>query len=217
MKTTTLTVVFCIIYSLSALAQGRYEGFGIYEIDDMVYARIKGKSYKEGCRIPLSELRYLTVLHYDGDGNVKRGELICNKAIAEDLLDIFQNLYNAKYAIERVALIDDYDADDAKSMAANNTSCFNYREVAGSKKLSNHALGRAIDINPLYNPMVKVTKGSTRVSPEEGRPYANRSKKEIPYKIDRTDLCYKEFIAHGFKWGGNWKSKKDYQHFEKAK
>lgn len=187
--------------------------FTIQKIDDNLFSRIKGKSYKEGCTVPLEELRYLTILHFDNEGNIKKGEIICNKAIADDLLDIFRNLYKAGYPIERVSLIDDFDADDIKSMQANNTSCFNYRPIAGSKKLSKHALGRAIDINPLYNPYVK--KGEkVIVSPEEGRPYADR-KGDFPFKIDKDDLCYKEFTAHGFVWGGDWKSLKDYQHFEK--
>lgn len=189
--------------------------FEIKEIDDDIFSRIKGKSYKDDCTVPLEELRYLTVAHYTLDGNVEKGELICNKDIAEDLIDIFRNLYKAQYPIERMVLIDEYDADDRKSMEANNTSCFNYRVVAGSTKLSNHAKGLAIDINPLYNPYVKKQKnGKLYVSPSNGKSYADR-KGNFPYKIDENDLCYKEFISHGFKWGGAWVSMKDYQHFEK--
>lgn len=191
------------------------EYFAINEIDDEVFGRIKGKSYKDDCTVPLSDLRYLTVAYYDGEGNVQKGEIICNKLIADDLLDIFQNLYAAEYPIERIRLIDEYDADDRTSMRANNTSSFNYRVVAGTNKLSKHALGMAIDINPLYNPWVKNKgKGQLAVSPEEGRPYADRSK-DFPYKIDENDLVYKEFKKHGFIWGGHWNSIKDYQHFEK--
>lgn len=184
--------------------------FEILEIDGEIFSRIKEKSYKENCTVPLSDLRYLILTHYDGDGNIREGELICNASIAGDLIDIFQNLYDAGYPIESIRLIDDFEADDVASMQANNTSCFNFRKVAGSNKLSKHSMGLAIDINPLYNPYVK---GSV-VSPPEGRPYAARNKK-FPYKIDESDLCYQEFIRHGFKWGGNWKSLKDYQHFEK--
>lgn len=204
---------FLSLFSLLAVGQDSVsEGplFQIFEIDTEIFERIKGKSYKEGCRVPLEDLRYLIVTHYDGDGTPQQGELICNVAIAEDLLDIFRNLYEARYPIERMKLIDDYGADDVVSMCNNNTSCFNYREIAGSKKLSKHALGLAIDINPLYNPYVK----GNVVSPEEGRKYADRSS-GFPYKIDENDLCYKEFKAHGFTWGGSWKSLKDYQHFEK--
>lgn len=184
--------------------------FGIYEIDDSLFNRIKGKSYKADCTVPLSDLRYISVAYNDAEGETQKGEIIANRAIADDLLDIFRNLYEAGYRIERINLIDEFEADDVQSMLANNTSCFNFRKIAGSKKLSKHALGMAIDINPYYNPYVK----GTTVSPEESRPYADRNG-EFAYKIDENDLCYKEFKAHGFTWGGEWNSLKDYQHFEK--
>ena len=112
-------------------------------------------------------------------------------------------------------LIDDYDADDERSMRANNTSCFNYRPSAGSKKLSKHSRGLAIDINPLYNPCVRrLANGSTSVQPATAGKYTNRSKKQR-YMIDKNDLCYRLFVKHGFTWGGSWRSLKDYQHFER--
>lgn len=188
--------------------------FSISPIDDEIFERIKGISYPEDCKVPLDELRYLTVAYVNPQGETCMGEMICNKAIAEDLIDIFLNLYKARYPIESMVLIDEFQGSDEKSMLANNTSCFNYRVIAGSNKLSKHAMGLAIDINPLYNPYVKTKYGKTVVLPAEGKPYADRSK-DFPQKIDTSDLCYKEFIKHGFKWGGNWNSLKDYQHFEK--
>lgn len=206
----TLLAVCLSWLSVAAEEAEPEDWFTVNEINDEIFERINGKSYKEGCRVPLEELRYLTVAHWTPEGTVERGELICNRSIAPDLIDIFRNLYEAGYPIERMRLIDEYGADDVESMLANNTSCFNYRVVAGSNKLSKHALGLAIDINPLYNPYVK----GAVVSPEEGRPYADRTG-DFPMKIDETDLCYQEFVAHGFKWGGSWNSLKDYQHFEK--
>ena len=184
-------------------------------ISEAVFKRMQGKSYKANCTIPRTELKYIRVLHYGFDGKVKSGELVCHQDIADDLIEIFQELYKAHYPIERIQLIDDYNADDEQSMLHNNTSCFNYRRVAGSKTLSYHSQGKAIDINPLYNPCVKrLRNGSTSVSPKTGRAYSNRSK-TFKYKIDHNDLVYKLFKKHGFTWGGDWKSLKDYQHFEK--
>lgn len=184
-------------------------------ISETVFKRMQGKSYKANCTILRTELRYIRVLHYGFDGKVKSGELVCHQDIADDLIEIFQELYKAHYPIERIQLIDDYNADDEQSMLHNNTSCFNYRRVAGSKTLSYHSQGKAIDINPLYNPCVKrLRNGSTSVSPKTGRAYSNRSK-TFKYKIDHNDLVYKLFKKHGFTWGGDWKSLKDYQHFEK--
>ena len=141
--------------------------------------------------------------------------MICHKDVAKDLINIFRQLYEAKYPIERMQLIDDYNADDITSMNHNNTTCFNYRAVAGSKKLSNHSMGKAVDINPLYNPYVKRrADGSYKISPEMGRKYADRSR-NFKYKIDKDDLAYRLFTKYGFRWGGNYRSLKDYQHFEK--
>ncbi|MBP3355900.1 MAG: M15 family metallopeptidase [Rikenellaceae bacterium] len=193
---------------------GEQRCFAAEEIDAALRSRIAGKSYKAGCTVPLSELRYLKVLHYDLQGRIRLGELICNRAIAGELLDIFRTLYRARYPIERMVLVDDYDADDLRSMEADNTSCFNFRRIEGSTSLSKHSLGMAIDINPLYNPCVKKRGDRVTVSPESGRPYADRSA-DFPCKITADDLCYREFIRHGFTWGGAWNSLKDYQHFEK--
>ena len=188
--------------------------FTSMKINDNIFKRIYGHSFKSNCTVPRSQLRYLKVLHYTINGKIQLGEIICNKAIADDLLDIFCNLYHAKYPIEQMILIDEFDASDLQSMTANNTACFNFRTMTGAKKLSKHALGKAIDINPLYNPYVKHTANGTIIKPLAGKPYIHREK-SFNYKIDRNDLCYKEFIKHGFQWGGSWKSLKDYQHFEK--
>ena len=189
--------------------------FTQHTIDDNLFKRIYGKSYKKNCSVPRPELRYLHLLHYTLDGKIKTGEMICHKDIAADLISIFRKLFDAKYPIERMQLIDDYNADDITSMQQNNTACFNFRVVAGSKKLSNHSRGKAVDLNPLYNPYVKTMgNGTKRVSPTEGKQYTDRTKK-FPYKIDRNDLAYRLFTQHGFKWGGNYRSLKDYQHFEK--
>lgn len=180
-----------------------------------VYARMLGRSYKRGCAVPLSSLRYLRVLHYDNEGNIRIGEMVCNSAVCADLIAIFRQLYEARYPIERMVLVDDYDADDERSMTANNTTCFNYRAVAGTRRLSKHSQGRAIDINPLYNPHVRFRQGRvSHTSPQAGRRYADRTLRH-PMMIYRNDLCYQLFTRHGFRWGGDWHSSKDYQHFEK--
>lgn len=190
------------------------DAFCIDTLSNEVFSRMMGKSYPEGCTVARSDLRLLSVLHCDANGHTKQGQMVCNKAIASDLLNIFRRLYEARYPIERMTLIDDYDADDERSMTANNTSCFCFRKVAGSKRLSKHALGMAVDINPLYNPCVRKKGGKTIVQPAAGTRYADRSKTS-PYMLKRGDLCYRLFMEYGFRWGGNWNSLKDYQHFER--
>ena len=184
------------------------------EIPDEVFARMAGKSYKEDCTVPREDLCYLRISCVGADGSAYIGEMVAAADLAADLLDIFRQLYEAGYPIERMQLIDDYDASDQASMEANNTTCFNFRQIAGSTKLSNHSLGRAVDINPLYNPYVKKTASGTIYDPPVAEAYADRDK-DFPYKIDHDDLCYQLFTAHGFTWGGDWNSVKDYQHFEK--
>ena len=193
------------------------DGFYYEPLSDSIKEKITGISYPEtGCTVPYEDLNYVKLLYVDFDGEVQEGELICNKAIAQDMVEIFYELYRNDYRIERVRLIDEYDGDDTLSMLDNNTSCFNYRVVDGTTTLSKHALGCAIDINPFYNPYIVFNKngsGETYISPKGSEIYADRSQ-NFPYKIDENDLCFKLFTQHGFTWGGNWNSTKDYQHFQ---
>ncbi len=188
-------------------------GFWISEIDEATFARIKGKSYKDNCPIPLEDLRYLHVLHKDINGITHEGELVCNVYIASDVLEIFRALFLADYPIERVRLVDEYGADDETSMRDNNSSCFNFRFISHTTKISKHGLGLAVDINTLYNPYVKTVNGKLIIEPATAGEYTDRSK-NFPYKIEKGDLCYKLFTERGFEWGGEWKTVKDYQHFE---
>lgn len=185
-------------------------------LSDALFRTMTESSYRHRPPVTRSELRYLRVLHHDGHGHVRVGEMVCHRAIARDLLEIFRELYKASYPIERMELVDRYGGDDERSMSANNTSCFNHRPVTGRKvTLSRHAYGMAVDINPLYNPYCKQrADGSWKVSPATATKYRNRVA-QFPYKITRGDLLYRLFIQHGFTWGGGWKSCKDYQHFEK--
>ena len=181
-------------------------------ISDTVFARMDGNSYKKECTVPVDDLRYVRVLYYGFDGQVRTGELVVNKTIAEDIMAIFRALYDAKYPIGKMVLVDDYGGDDNLSMLDNNTSSFNYRVVNNSTTLSKHAQGLAIDINPLYNPWIYTLDGKTVIDPPAGEKYADRTL-DIPYFINHDDLCYKLFVEYGFAWGGDWKSAKDYQHF----
>lgn len=214
------------------------DGFFFQPLSNAVTARITGISYpvtesiapllslqvtnmiadSDTPAISYDDLCYMNVLYYDFNGEPQTGELICNKKIAQDLVEIFYELYLNEYQIEKIRLIDEYGGDDTASMEDNNTSCFNYRVVDGTSNLSKHALGCAIDINPFYNPYIVFNKngsGETYISPKGSEIYADRSQ-NFPYKIDENDLCYKLFKEHGFTWGGNWNSSKDYQHFQKV-
>lgn len=210
MKKIFLSLSFGLLMCTELFSQA----FTQQEISDDVFARIAGKSFSDGCPVQRSDLRYLQVWHYDAEGEVHAGELICHKRISDDLLEIFRQLYEAQYPIERMVLVDEYNADDEASMQDNNTSAFNFRCISGSRTLSRHAYGMAIDINPRYNPFVRHRKGRVLVSPSNATSYSDRSK-DFPYKIVKGDVCYSLFKKYGFSWGGDWKNSKDYQHFEK--
>lgn len=190
------------------------EGFYFEPISDEVRKRITGKSYPENCDYSLDNLRYVKVKYYDFDNNIKEGELIVNSKIALDIVEIFKELFDAGYQIEKIKLIDEYDANDDKSMADNNSSAFCYRVVDGTNTLSDHSYGMAIDINPLYNPYVRTEYGDRNILPVNAAEYADRTK-DFEHKIEKGDVCYKAFIKRGFKWGGEWEGTVDYQHFYK--
>lgn len=188
--------------------------FAAEKIPDGVWQRMQGKTYKKNPYIGRGDLRHIRALHWDYDQKSHIGEMIVNKQIADVVVGIFRKLYDAKYPIQRMVLPDVYDADDETQMRDNNSSSFCYRAIAGTTKLSKHARGLAIDINTLYNPYYKDrTNGTRYVQPATATKFCNRSW-NFPYKIDKTDLCYKLFTEAGFEWGGTWTSCKDYQHFE---
>lgn len=184
---------------------------------DEVYERINGKSYRENDDIALEELRYLKLLHYNFEHEIQVGELIVNEDVADDVLAIFRELFDAEYEIQSMYLVDNYWTGDATetdtaSIEENNSSAFNYREATGGGKLSNHALGRAIDINPQQNPYILYRDGEWHWAHENATPYIDRTSCD-PHVICAGDTCYNIFAKYDFDWGGEWENPVDYQHF----
>lgn len=183
-------------------------------IPDGIFALMQGKSFKADCTTKREDLRYITCLHRDKDGRAIVGEMVLNKSIADNVLWIFKELYKASYPIERMRLVDYWDADDEMAMRDNNSSSFNFRFISHTNIVSKHGLGTAVDINPLYNPYHKITANGVEViEPATGKPYLDRTK-QFDYKIEENDLCCRLFKEKGFEWGGDWTNRKDYQHFE---
>ena len=198
----------------------KYFTSSIIERDSEIFDRINGKSYRDNVDIALEDLRYLTIPYYNFEQQVILGEMIVNKDIQEDILNIFKELFNNKYEINSIRLIDDYWSDgwsaniaDNNSIEDNNTSCFCYRQVTGGESISNHGYGRAIDINPQQNPYVENGQNVHRNADE----YVNNRYVGEPHVIVASDedICYSTFTKYGFTWGGNWLNPIDYQHFEK--
>lgn len=167
-------------------------------------------SWRAGCPVPLKDLRLLRLTHWGFDGRVHAGELVVNEDHARAVLGVFRELFESGFPIERMELVDVYGGEDDRSMAANNTSAFNCRPSTGAPgEWSQHSYGMAIDINPVQNPYV--TK-SGNVDPPKGAAYADRSTKAQGV-IHHNDAVVEAFTRIGWKWGGEWSSAKDYQHF----
>ena len=199
----------------------KYFTSSVIERSDEIFNRINGKSYRDNDDIALEDLRYLTIPYYNFEQQVMLGEMIVNKDIEEDVRSIFKELFNNKYEIKSMRLIDDYwqvgcdgNIADNNSVGDNNTSCFCYRSVTGGGNISNHGYGRAIDINPQQNPYVENGQNSHRNADE----YVNNRYVGEPHVIVASDedICYSTFMKYGFTWGGNWTNPIDYQHFEKT-
>ncbi|HBE9435932.1 TPA: M15 family metallopeptidase [Clostridioides difficile] len=183
--------------------------FSYSSIPDNIKNKMIGKSMPTDEPISFDSLSYLKLTYYGFDEKTHQGEMIVNSELAPEVVDIFKELYEKKYPIEKINLIDDYDAVDEKSMSDNNTSSFCYRTITGTNVISNHGKGRAIDINPLQNPQVS----GNDVTPKVSTVYADRSSTKFGM-IRKGDDCYNAFVSRGWSWGGYWKNP-DYQHFEK--
>lgn len=158
----------------------------------------------------VEDLRLLTLRHWGFDGVVHTGELVVHRDQAANLLTAMERLFELRFPIERMELVDAYGADDARSMAANNTSAFNCRRVASSPGVwSEHTYGRAVDINPVQNPYLP---RSGPVDPPAGAAYSDRTNARPGMILPGGDVV-KTFAAIGWEWGGNWSGTKDYQHF----
>ncbi|MEJ2105446.1 MAG: M15 family metallopeptidase [Ignavibacteriaceae bacterium] len=154
----------------------------------------------------LENLELITVEYYGFDGLLHEGQLVVNKKVIDDIKEIFNFIKETEFPINKVVPISQYDWSDEKSMHDNNTSAFNYRFISGTRVISEHASGLAIDINPLQNPYVKnnicTPSGSTYDTTKAGT-------------LTSDSPLVKEFKERGWIWGGDWKNLKDYQHFEK--
>jgi len=170
------------------------QSFEYYPIDKIVESRMMGVSWKYGSPVDVEDLSYVKVSYWGFDEKPHIGELIVNKMVAKDIIEIFEVLYEARFPIDKIKLIDEYNAEDLKSMADNNTSAFCFREIEGKPgQLSKHSYGAAIDINPIQNPYVYKDK----ISPIEGKEYVDRSKVSKGM-IVKGDACYQAFTSRGW-------------------
>jgi hypothetical protein len=198
-----------------ALAPGTGAGTGepsfratISRIGPALRDRMTGKSWHRGCPVPLRNLRLIRLTYWGFDREAHAGYLVVKRGRARQMRTVMRTLYETRFPIRRMRLIDRYDASDRRSMNANNTSAFNCRFVSGTTRWSEHAYGRAIDINPIQNPYVS---GGV-ASPAAGQAYVDRSRRRKGM-IRGGGRVVRAFASVGWEWGGYWSSPRDYQHF----
>ena len=170
-----------------------------------------GASWRPGCPVEPAQLRRVDVDHIGFDGQTHRGELIVHEDLVPEVITIFEQLYRLGFPIEKIRTADHYPAaDDELSMEDNNTPAFNCRGIPGTNQWSQHAYGRAIDLNPLLNPCIYA---SGALQPQNAAPYLDRSRTD-PGLLHNGDPAAHVFTDRGWRWGGNWTTPIDYQHFE---
>ena len=209
---TKLIIICSLLTTLFAEYQPK-----ISHITDSVKKRmIHGNSWRKGCPVSLEDLRYLQISYKDFHGQSKVGEMIVHKAVAPEVIKIFEELYVIGYPIRKMKLVSDYKGSDWQSIEADNTSAFNCRNATGSKKWSRHSYGKAIDLNSIENPYIS---RSGRIAHKASLQYRKRvhKKNTVADKavLLKNDKATKIFKKHGWKWGGDWRGVKDYQHFSK--
>jgi D-alanyl-D-alanine carboxypeptidase len=170
-----------------------------------------GRSWHRGCPVRIRDLRVLRLDFWGFDGTVRRGRMVVHANQAYRVRRVFHRLFDARFHIRRMHLVDRYDGSDHLSMARDNTSAFNCRRVGGpSSPWSQHAYGRAIDVNPVENPYV----AGSYVSPPAGASYVDRSR-HAKGMIHAGGVVVRSFASQDWKWGGYWTYPKDYQHFSR--
>jgi D-alanyl-D-alanine carboxypeptidase len=180
----------------------------IERIDAAQARRMTGVSWRPGCPVHLRDLRLLRLSHWGFDGSVHQGRLIVHRDVAQPLVGVFHFLYAKRFPIRRMVPVDAYGASDFRSIEADNTSAFNCRYVEGTTRWSEHAYGRAIDVNPIENPYVSGGRSAHAAS----RPYVDRARRRPGMGYEGGALV-RAFDRIGWGWGGRWTSVKDYQHF----
>lgn len=180
----------------------------VARIDSALAKRMTGVSWKSGCPVPLRDLRLLTVSHWGFDGRARTGRLVVHRDVARKVVAAFRELYAARFPIRRMLLVDAYGGSDFRSIEAGNTSAFNCRYVDGTTRWSEHAYGRAIDLNPIENPYVS----GGRTSHPASVPYLDRSRRR-PGMAYEGGAVVRAFDRIGWDWGGRWTPVTDYQHF----
>jgi hypothetical protein len=182
---------------------------GVYAIGHDARAHVLARNWHPGCPVPITDLRLVKVTYRNFKGDVRTGPLIVHARVADDVLWVFRQLFQARFPIHRIGLAPRPKPIDRDS-TRNLTSSFNCREATGNPgSLSQHSYGWAIDINPLQNPYVRSDGSVLRAA---AKPYRDRTR-DRPGMIHAGDVVVRSFAQIGWEWGGDWHTLKDYMHF----
>lgn len=177
----------------------------ISELDDELVAR---STWSPECPVGREDLRYLTVSFWGFDARAHTGEIIVNAAWAEEVVEIFRELFEQRYPIEEMRVVAAWELEGTPTGDGNDTTGFVCRPVRGASGWSQHAYGLAIDVNPFINPYQR----GQRILPELAGAYLDRSHLR-PGMILEGDVVVEQFDAIGWGWGGRWNSLVDHMHF----
>jgi hypothetical protein len=182
----------------------------ILAIDDDTFGRMHGACWKDDPRCPArDQLAAVRFRHVTMKGAAADGTVVVARAVAGEVVALFGRLYAIGFPLARAEPVELHDADDDRSMAADNTSGFNFRVIAGTAVLSQHALGLAIDLNPVENPMI--WPGGARFVPPAGAAYLDR-RRVCPGMIVRPGPVTAILDELGWEWGGDWRHVADLHH-----
>ena len=211
MRIHALALVVVLVAAFAANATAATPPFrsSVTPLPSTLRATMTGVSWRPGCPVGLDELRLVRVSHWGFDGRVRTGRLIVHRDVASDVASVLRRLYAARFPIRRMVPVDAYGGSDFRSIEADNTSAFNCRPVEGTSRWSEHAYGRAIDLNPIENPYVYADGTSSH---RASRTYLRRSPARPGMAVEGGAVV-RAFAAVGWSWGGSWSSVKDYQHF----
>ncbi len=211
MKTILLLAACVAAGALASTSSGSTTAFrgSISTISPTLARQITGVSWRPGCPVALRDLRVVTATHRGFDGRNRTGRVIVHRDVAPEMLRVLRRLYTEGFPIRRMTPIDAYGGSDFRSIEADNTSAFNCRFVDGTTRYSEHAYGRAIDVNPIENPYV-TSSGTT------SHPASHSYVRRTPFRPGMAaegHALVRAFDAAGWGWGGGWSGAKDYQHF----
>lgn len=183
----------------------------IEPLDDPTKTAMVGVVWRKGCPVGLEDLRRITFKHWNFDGSATTGSVVVNVEVSVGIESVLKDLFEARFPIASAKPIEDFGGDDDRSTLANNSSAFNCRAVTGGRSFSEHAWGRAIDINPVQNPYVRAN--GTVLDPKAKRFVKRSALSESRGVITANGSVVKAFKRIGWTWGGTFGRVKDYQHF----